>query len=202
MIRCLVALVFLLLPLQAPKAAIVTYTFGGILVENYGTASSGTAFSGSFSYDDTQPDQAGLLPTIGLYDFLSFDVTVGTEVISMTDGGLDDRLTVDNGTGTSDGFSIASFSVSGSVGGIVPEAVSFQLIDDTATVFSDDSLPGGDLLLSSFSSGTFILGLNAPVAGGQVQRLAPVPLPAALPLFLSALTGLGLLRWRRPAHRR
>ncbi len=196
MIRFMVALGFLLLPLQTPKAAIITYDFGGVLVENFGTASSGTSFSGSFSYDDIQPDQAGLLATIGLYDFLSFDVTVGTDTLSMTDGGLEDRLTVDNGTGASDGFSIASFSISGSVGGILPEAVSFQLIDDTATVFSDDTLPGGDLLLSSFTSGTFILGLNAPVAGGQIQRLAPVPLPAALPLFLTALAGLVLLRRR------
>jgi len=27
--------------------------------------------------------------------------------------------------------------------------------------------------------------------------VAPVPLPAALPLFLSALAGLGLMGWRR-----
>ncbi len=199
MTPCLFALVFSLLPLQAAHAAIITYNFGGVLVEDFGTASSGTAFSGSFSYDDTQADQANLLPTLGLYDFLSFDVTVGADMISLTDSGPDDRLVVDNGTGASDSLSVASFSVTGVVGGLIPEAVSFQLVDNTGTAFSDDSLPGGDLLLSSFTASTFILGLNGPVAGGQVQRLSPVPLPAALPLFFSALAGMAFLCRRRAA---
>jgi hypothetical protein len=32
---------------------------------------------------------------------------------------------------------------------------------------------------------------------GEIQGVAAVPLPAALPLFLSALAGLGLMGWRR-----
>ena len=33
--------------------------------------------------------------------------------------------------------------------------------------------------------------------GNYLIRISPVPLPAALPLFLSALAGLGLMGWRR-----
>jgi hypothetical protein len=31
----------------------------------------------------------------------------------------------------------------------------------------------------------------------RADAVSPVPLPAALPLFLSALAGLGLMGWRR-----
>jgi hypothetical protein len=35
------------------------------------------------------------------------------------------------------------------------------------------------------------------ISSGEVCTLSPVSLPAALPLFVSGLVGLGLLGWRR-----
>jgi len=35
------------------------------------------------------------------------------------------------------------------------------------------------------------------ISSGEVGTLSPVSLPAALPLFVSGLVGLGLLGWRR-----
>ena len=58
------------------------------------------------------------------------------------------------------------------------------LVTETRDVANDASSP-----LSSAA--------NFDTAGTWTRSPSPVPLPAALPLFLSALAGLGLMGWRR-----
>jgi len=84
--------------------------------------------------------------------------------------------------------------------------VSFS--DPTGAVFPDDGLPSTPFSLSDFQGGNFAgLGfLPSPFPGlpgtfqnfgGQVTSLTLVPIPAALPLFLSALAVLGFVARRR-----
>jgi hypothetical protein len=71
------------------------------------------------------------------------------------------------------------------------------LIFDTPTAGSLVGFTGGPILSSRFAPSN-VLYLGPPQESWNVSgSLAPVPLPAALPLFAAGLGGLGLLGWRR-----
>ncbi len=83
----------------------------------------------------------------------------------------------------------------------------FDFFDPTGTAFSDGSIPAGlqlsDFVAATISLRTFIFdGINIPVVATanyritQLGGVSDVPLPAALPLFLVGLAGLGAARRR------
>jgi len=60
--------------------------------------------------------------------------------------------------------------------------------------FTTSAIPGGGTL-DQLVGGLRTAGVG--ISSGEVGTLSPVSLPAALPLFVSGLVGLGLLGWRR-----
>jgi hypothetical protein len=78
--------------------------------------------------------------------------------------------------------------------------LSWELIDDaTPTALSSDTLPASYLPTSLFTGTGFQIGfsgIGGPGAGLS-GTLTSTPVPAALPLFASALGGFGILAWRR-----
>jgi len=60
--------------------------------------------------------------------------------------------------------------------------------------FTTSAIPGGGTL-DQLVAGLRTAGVG--ISSGEVGTLSPVSLPAALPLFVSGLVGLGLLGWRR-----
>ena len=83
-----------------------------------------------------------------------------------------------------------------------------RLFDSTGTVFSDDSLPTEPFTNLAFDRSLFRLfrigpsGNNPSVAftvfeANLIGGVSVIPIPAALPLFVSALAALGFVGWRR-----
>ncbi|GMQ87922.1 MAG: hypothetical protein BMS9Abin08_1136 [Gammaproteobacteria bacterium] len=61
-------------------------------------------------------------------------------------------------------------------------------------IVAQTMVTGNVLILQSGTTTTGTAGSG--LAGLQLDFISPVPIPAALPLFLSALTGLGFIGWR------
>jgi hypothetical protein len=64
------------------------------------------------------------------------------------------------------------------------------------------TLTGAEGFIDRFNCSTFFPCINRAITGGSIQTLslqevATTPIPAALPLFASALGGLGFFGWRR-----
>jgi len=79
---------------------------------------------------------------------------------------------------------------------------SFSVGGSISTIFTIDDLPSFETF--TFGSGwtnLISLTLKVPSEDGRMGYdnivLSPIPLPAALPLFATALSGMGLLGWRR-----
>ncbi|MPY75471.1 MAG: hypothetical protein GEU87_14550 [Alphaproteobacteria bacterium] len=196
-------------------AASVAYTFGGTLDDPFGSLPAGTAFSGTLRYD-TSAAPLNSWPvdpphiTQG-YPYEEFTLTIAGQTISAVPGA---SHTSDIGfsTDTSHRVFLSVFQfpedpvaivTTGPVGGVTNIVyMSFLLDDATATALSGTApvaLAFSDFMTyRRISLGSF---MNEHFASGTITYLRPVPLPAALPLFLSALGVLGLakLRARRKA---
>src|SRR5262249_44996763 len=117
----------------------------------------------------------------------------------------------DDPDGDSDAFSISS---EGNMTSNFPTGVykldgfSMGMVDDTRTAFSSDHLPTSYVSTALFDGAQFGIGFTGPGApstgAGLVGTLKspPTPIPAALPLFATALGGLGIVGWRRRKNSR
>ncbi len=103
-------------------------------------------------------------------------------------------------------------SVTGDRGSVTLTSPYFQLRDDSGTALGSDQFPISGIDLDRFDFNYFTVILysfdfeksagsvfpNVSVSGHLTSlTVAPIPLPAALPLFVSALGGLGLVGWRK-----
>jgi len=162
-------------------------------------ADDGDTFMMSYSYDtDTAVDISGS-PNIGLY-FLGtpMSFTLGGVTYIAPDSSSASRI--DNDTGGVDSY-VAGTARSFSDNGLDNLTGMILLTDTDGSVFSDDSLPIS-FALSDFEQSMFNFGGSDDGVFGGVQGsidsitfssdmgMSPVPLPAAIWLFGSALAGL------------
>ena len=201
-----IALCSILLSGNAAHAALVTYSFTGIVDEVHpqleSTFSEGQSLSGSISVNmvDTNVNSR-----VGHYAVTNFSLNVGGYIATMGPSGqvqIQDKLT---------GFDRMDGPVSNPNGQIV-DGLPLRQFDiglrGPANIFNSDALPMSPPSLSSFDKlNQFRLffgeGLGRTVSG-TLTSLTAVPLPAAVILFgagLVALVGLGaggLRNLRRP----
>ena len=109
---------------------------------------------------------------------------------------------ISNGNNSEDGFDIQIHNPShapafGSFFGTQFFAV--VLTDTSATAFDSDSIPTS-IFLNDFSYNSWALTVDEGQVYGIITGVTvsqAIPLPAAFPLFATALAGMGLLGWRR-----
>ncbi len=164
------------------------------------------AFSFSFSYDDTMTDAYPADPTFAQYpgNTISGSGSIGSFNFTVTSN-PSNLVAVVNQPGN-DRFGFAIVGLSGAVvSGYTPVGFSMEL-GTTNDVLATDALPTSYVLASLFQNRSFSLSFTDDPEGlNPVQHYSFVsgtiatttPIPAALPLFASALAGLGWAGWRR-----
>jgi hypothetical protein len=191
-----------LLIIGGAQAAPITFLFEGTV--DYTSFSNGTpdefgigdTFSMLVEFDSTEPDRNADTRR-GFYDWTSLTFTVGTYSGSATG----EIYIEDDYLSGRDMYNLIALSLSApDVLGLTPGYMSFDMRDNTGTVFSDDSLPLSPPDLGDFNSISMSLKFNNFdfSANGDVEltlnSITAVPVPAAVWLFGSAL---GLLGWMR-----
>jgi len=179
----------------------VSNGLGNLFTAGIGT---GTNFTGQFSYDTSTASTSGTA-TIPGYQTIEFNIAFdGGATISSTGNPV---ASVENNVGGRDRF-IANIGPSQpTYNGILPYdllRISLHLSDTTESVFSNNSLPD-TLVLSDFNS--VFLSYEGIMAGSSARdsfivgltslNEVAVSVPAALPLFLSGLVGLGIVARHR-----
>jgi hypothetical protein len=191
----------------AASAATVTNVYSGAFIADSGFPylSIGDTYRIEFSYDTATPD-ADPDPQFGLYNgTLSANVVFSNGYNFSFSGGTiyvaNDELVVSNSDYI--GFSHQGpFSSNFPTGLYALSGVSWYLVDDaTRTALSSDGLPTFPLSTAPFDggSGNFLIGFNGIGRPGEglSGTVTSTPVPSALPLFVSALGGFGILAWRR-----
>lgn len=195
----------------AAVAAAQAATVGGVY---YGTIdntsdpafpylSLGDHYRIQFAYDTTVPDgfpdpAQGYYPgaVSGRIDFdngynVTFtggDFYTGNDV----DPGDSDYLNFGSGAALTSNFPTGLYTLGG---------FSVTLVDFSRTVLDSDALPSAYLSAALFDIGPGGFDIGFPGIGrpgvGLTGTLTSTPIPAALPLFATALGGMGWLGWRR-----
>jgi len=194
--------------LAAPASATtVSGTYTGRLtdvpLEIGGQFAVNDTFTFNFSYDSTVLD-SDPNPNFGVYNGA---LTIGSGSIGgyTFSGGPGDIFV--NNTAGGDSIALGFLLSSGAnVNGLIPFSASLTL-QGPSSLLSSEALPSTFLAASLFSStnSPFVMNLFNPSPFdffsviGQLNTapVAATPIPAALPLFMSALAGLGFTGWRR-----
>jgi hypothetical protein len=192
----------------AAHASVINMTFTGVVDGGFGDANVGDPFSLAISYESTTAN-TGVTPGFGVFNaLLSLNLTAGTFVATSSAAA---EIQIDNnpGGGFHDRFGVvsrASDGLTGTNNGVPVNFFFMRLDDSTDSAFSTaDALPTA-LSLAAFdgkSFGIFFEGIDNSISGRitGISRPGEVPLPAALPLFLTGLGVLGLLGRRRRKNR-
>ena len=193
---------------SAGEAATVSGVYTGEITQTSNPAfpylSVGDTYRIQFSYDTTVPDSDPDSGT-GLYQNAvsgQIDFSNGT---NLTFSGGSIYVGNDVEPGDSDFLNFGAFAAITSnfpTGLYSLNGISWTLVDLTRQVFSSDQLPSAYLSASLFAAeGRFDIGfsgMGGPGSGaGLVGTVTSTPIPAALPLFASALGVIGVLGWRR-----
>lgn len=145
----------------------VTYSFGGVISNPFGTVAPYTPFSGSFTYAIAQPDLdagSGGPSWRGSYQYQAFSLTVGSTTVTDNGPGPGRIYVYDHGTYSNipdplnpstyptDLFMLSSGGASlGSLGGLTLYVISLVLEDTTGTSWSSPALPGSGLTMGNFT---------------------------------------------------
>lgn len=194
-------------------AAVVTYSFSGALDDSFGTLAAGTTYSGSFSYDDSQPlSISSANPLRADYSYDQFSISISGQLFTSSSGTIhlyDYDLTTSTGY-TKDLIEISTLSLSGTLGGLnLASDAGIQLVleDLTGNALTGLGLPKGDLSLGDFtgSGGAFLHFKQASVSGslidpqfscGSLSSLSAVPEPSTPLMVFSAVWVLSSMRYR------
>lgn len=188
------------------RADLLEFTFAGTITSYYDPQNllglgETRAFSGSFTYDpsdpDTDPD-----PSYGLYRSPAIAVacTVGTRSFSGGDAGS--QIAVDNDPSGHD--FLAFWTDTFMSGGATVKQVKVGFDDYTGTALASDVLPVATPDLQGFPGGGFYINIAVGGAEGRLTSFAIVPEPTTLALLGVPAVFLGLRRPRRanrgPGH--
>lgn len=190
----------------------VTLTFSGTVTTGLGSIVAGDTLTGSLAYDETataRPGGTAVQATFDAVTALTFAVNgFGSSLASATGA---PEIQIDDGDGTlNDRFGAVGRVVDGmapaTLDGIYSlTTFSFRLDDTTDSAISNALILPSSVDLADYTSSTFFLFFTDASGGFQlidgtldrVVAVAPVPLPAGLPLLLGGLAGLGMLSARR-----
>jgi hypothetical protein len=182
----------------AAQAAIIDVAWSGTVIETgvAGTVDVGDTITGYYSFDDTAPISSNGFSYSTNHDSFFFvnglsGKTSHNEIAVFNNGNLGDQI---------DSRSYNNAYTGDLIDGHTVSQVFVRFNDSSASVFSSTVLP------SSLDPSDFdfieLSRLDGPEVYFRVTDFtygpaAAVPLPAALPLFLSGLVGLGVVGWRR-----
>jgi len=150
---------------QGVFAATITYNFTGQLDDPFGVYSVGTPFSGTFTYDSSDPEQTPSTQR-GDHFYLNVTLQIGSDNITDSIGGIINIY--DNSFYPTDLFHMYTTSLVGVVGGLqLTAGAGYQIVlqDLTGTALSvappspdNAQLPGSNLTITNWSGGgaTFI----------------------------------------------
>lgn len=191
-----VGLIVMVLSAGSARAALVTYNFSGLMNENFtlspttvfGTVPLNAPFTSTFTYDDSQPTPNGATSEAS-YNLISISITIGAETATGAGGTLEvyDKV----GGYVDDLIEAYSNSITGTLGGINPTALSVDLQNINGGVLSGPAIPGPGLPFSDFTPGnaTFVELDYFPgnpssnvFARGEIGATLSVPEPASLSL--------------------
>lgn len=196
----------------ATAAGATTLTFSGTVSTGLGSIASGALLSGQMSYDETATARAGGTSTQAVFDAVTaMNFAIGGFGSTFANAAGGPEIQIDNGNGVfNDRFGLTS-RVSDGLGASVLDGTytltgfSFRLDDSTDTVYSDALDLPDTVDFADFTSGLFFLfftdgsqnGLTVVGDMTGVRTVAPIPLPAGLPLLLGGLAMIGFVRSRR-----
>jgi hypothetical protein len=200
------------------EASTVSATFTGHITDlNFGDVVAGAPninvndpFQITYSYDTTAPVIATMTSSVGgvgkEYRGGSFTLTIGGSQVAFGQSRVDVWDYPDT-TDIADSFQVWSFNPEGSGSANIPGWSLDALFLDfyfLNTTFTSTNLPLNSLDAANDIGDYLQLTLN-PVGGGDSYYIfgsikpavATTPIPATLPLFASALGGLGFAGWKR-----
>lgn len=191
------------------EADLVAFTFnftGAVSHVDTGlfpTFNTSQTLTGSYTFNSLTPD-SNPSSNIGRYNGTIQALTVNLGSYTATLGNSGSNFIEIRNLPSSDGYEVRAPLTGPLVNGFSPLRFQIELIDPSASVFSNDLLPTTPPDLSSIATSRFRLIFedgngNARVLG-SLTSLTAVPLPAAVILFgagLIALVGLGAGSWRQ-----
>ena len=196
---------------HALPAAATQYT---VSLEGFIDSAPATTFSVGFHLDGSAPD-LDANPKVGSYNAISDLHGSASNGLSFSTTSPIQNLIVQNNSpgniGIQDLVFLNTFDVTGSgftLGGNPLTSVAFDFCCNLS-MLSSDAIPDFSTLLAAsdqhelvftFGSAPFPLAFAGTITSVSVAPVAGTPVPATLPLFASALGGLGVVGWRRRKH--
>jgi hypothetical protein len=194
--------------LVAPaSAALLQFAYTGAVSDVHSslfpTFNTGQTLTGFYTFNSLTPD-SNASSNIGRYNGTIQALTVNLGSYTATLGNSGSNFIEIRNQPSSDGYEIRAPLTGATVNGFSPLRFRIELIDPSATAFTNDQLPTTPPSLSSFATNRFRIvfedGNGTARVRGSLTSLTAIPLPAAILLFgagLIALVGLGAGGWRQ-----